>query len=170
MSQKLIKEYLLDDETGQINPVVHLPREPHFARVYQEVKLVMRQQRVFSRAERDLLDGLEGCVELGSNALADHGHPYSLREIARLIALDESNVGRHMRQLIRKNAIALVEQGDGKIYFVNPALYAAGPVNEWVLELFADGLRDRLKQGAKAVRQGRHAYPVVQFPGTFANN
>ncbi len=170
MSQKLIKEYVLDDETGQTNPVVHRPREPHFARVYQEAKLVMRQQHVFSQAERDLLDGLEGCVELGSNALADHGHAYSLREIAKLIALDESQVSRHMRELIRKNAVARVEQGDGKMYFINPALFMAGPVNPWVIDLFREGLRYRLKEGAKAIRHGRHTYPIVQFPSAFANN
>ncbi len=163
MAKRLVKEYVVDDATGEITSHARLPREPHFARVYQEAKLTMRQQGIFTLAERDLLDALEGCVELGSNALADRHHAFSLREVAERTGLNIGNVSRTMRQLIRKNAVALVEQGDGRTYYVNPLLFVAGPVDPWVKELFALRLRDRLREGAQAVQAGRKSYSVVRW-------
>lgn len=163
MARRLVKEYVMDDATGEVTPHVRLPREPHFVRVYQEAKLTMRQQGIFTLAERDLLDALEGCVELGSNALADRYHAYSLREVAERTGLNSGNVSRTLRQLLRKNAVALVEKGDGRTYYVNPALFAAGPVDPWVKELFATRLRDRLREGAEAVRAGRKVYPIARW-------
>ncbi len=163
MARRLVKEYVVDDATGEVTPHARLPREPHFVRVYQEAKLAMRQQGIFTLAERDLLDALEGCVELGSNALADRHHAYSLREVAERTGLNIGNVSRTMRQLIRKNAVALVEKGDGRTYYVNPVLFAAGPVDPWVKELFATRLRDRMREGAEAVRAGRKVYPIARW-------
>lgn len=163
MAKRLVKEYLVDEKTGETQSVAHLPREPHFARVYQEAKLVMRQQGVFTLAERDLLDALEACVEIGSNALAEKHHAYSLRELAERVNLDQGNVSRTMRQLIRKNAVVVVERGDGKTYYVNPTLFAAGPIDPWVRELFTTRLRERLREGAEAVRDHRRVYPIARW-------
>jgi hypothetical protein len=121
----------VDSRTGAV-----LGRTARFVITPQALWREVVRMKMLSPIEHMVLQGLSSFVQFRTNALADHGHPLTVAEMARTLEMDEANMRRYVRALVKKNALGKWSSGMNEEYVMNPALYRAGHVDPAIVTLF----------------------------------
>ncbi len=101
--------------------------------------------KVLSPIEQVVLQGLSSFVQFRTNALAEHGRPLTVGEMARALEMDEGNMRKYVKSLLKKNALGKWQSGSHSEYVMNPALYHAGHVDP-AITVFFNEQRDKYRQ------------------------
>ncbi len=134
----------VDTKTGEI-----VGRTARFVITPQHIWREMVRMRVLTPVEQMVLQGLSSFVQFRTNAIADHGRAMTVAEMARALDMDEANLRRYIKSLVKKNALGKWTSGASDEYVMNPALYRAGHVDP-AIDLFFSQERDKYR------KTGRH--------------
>ena len=111
----------------------------------QHIWREMVRMRVLTPIEQMVLQGLSSFVQFRTNAIADRGRALTVAEMARALEMDEANMRKYIKALVKKNALGKWTTGQTEEYVMNPALYRAGHVDPAIAMLFSQE-RDKYRR------------------------
>ena len=133
----------VDAATGAI-----VGRTARFVIAPQAIWRELIRVKALSPVEVMVLHGLSTFIQFRTNALAQHGAPMTIADMARALDMDAGNMRRYVGALVRKNALGKWQSGPQTEYVVNPALYRVGTPDPAIVLLF-DQRREKYRRDGR---------------------